>query len=259
MIGRALRRADRIITVSFNSKRDLVDYFGISPARIDVVYNGVAKRFREDVTSEEKERVATKYGLPRPYLLFLGGEKPHKNVRNVLRAFAQASRESALPHALVLAGPMPANKSRVEALIQGLDLSTRVFRPGIVPEEDLPGLFGGSEALLYPTLYEGFGLPVVEAMACGVPVLTSSTSALQEIAGGYALLVDPMDVSAIAKGIAEIATNAQRRAELVALGRRRAADFSWDRAAAQTLKVYAEALGSPARADRPPATDHRPG
>jgi glycosyltransferase involved in cell wall biosynthesis len=259
MIGRALRRADRIITVSFNSKCDLVDYFGISPARIDVVYNGVAKRFREDVTSEEKERVATKYGLPRPYLLFLGGEKPHKNVRNVLRAFAQASRESALPHALVLAGPMPANKSRVEALIQGLDLSTRVFRPGIVPEEDLPGLFGGSEALLYPTLYEGFGLPVVEAMACGVPVLTSSTSALQEIAGGYALLVDPMDVSAIAKGIAEIATNAQRRAELVALGRRRAADFSWDRAAAQTLKVYAEALGSPARADRPPATDHRPG
>lgn len=260
MIGRALRRADRIITVSFNSKRDLVDYFGISPARIDVVYNGVAKRFREDVTPEEKERVATKYGLPRPYLLFLGGEKPHKNVRNVLRAFAEASRESALPHALVLAGPMPANRSRVEALIQGLDLSTRVFRPGIVPEEDLPGLFGGSEALLYPTLYEGFGLPVVEAMACGVPVLTSSTSALQEIAGGYALLVDPMDVSAIAKGIAEIATNAERRAELVALGRRRAADFSWDRAAAQTLKVYAEALGSPARADhRPSGTDRRPG
>ena len=112
-----------------------------------------------------------------------------------------------------------------------------------MPEEDLPGLFGGSEAFLYPTLYEGFGLPVVEAMACGVPVLTSSTSALQEIAGGYALLVDPMDVSAIAKGISEIATNAERRAELVALGRRRAADFSWDRAAAQTLKVYAEALG----------------
>jgi len=244
MIGRAMRRADRIITVSFNSKRDLVDYFGISPARIDVIYNGVAKRFREDVTPEEKQHVATKYGLPRPYLLFLGGEKPHKNVRNVLRAFAEASRESALPHALVLAGPMPANKSRVEALIQGLDLSTRVFRPGIVPEEDLPGLFGGSEALLYPTLYEGFGLPVVEAMACGVPVLTSSTSALQEIAGGYALLVDPMDVSAIAKGISEIATNAERRAELVALGRRRAADFSWDRAAAQTLKVYAEALGN---------------
>jgi glycosyltransferase involved in cell wall biosynthesis len=243
MIGRALRRADRIITVSYNSKRDLVDYFGISPARIDVIYNGVATRFREGIAHEERDRVAAKYGLPRPFLLFLGGEKPHKNVRNVLRAFAEARRERDLPHALVLAGPMPANRSRVEALIAGLDLSARVFRPGIVPEEDLPGLYAASDALLYPTLYEGFGLPVVEAMACGVPVLTSSTSALQEIAGGYALLVDPMDVAAIARGIAEIATNPERRAELVELGRRRAADFSWDRAAEQTLRVYAEALG----------------
>jgi glycosyltransferase involved in cell wall biosynthesis len=243
MIARALRRADRIITVSYNSKRDLVDYFGISPARIDVIYNGVASRFREEIAPEERDRVAAKYGLPRPYLLFLGGEKPHKNVRNVLRAFAEARRERELPHALVLAGPMPANRSRVEALISGLDLGARVFRPGIVPEEDLPGLYAASDALLYPTLYEGFGLPVAEAMACGVPVLTSSTSALQEIAGGYALLVDPMDVAAIARGIVEIATNPERRAELVALGRRRAADFSWDRAAEQTLRVYAEALG----------------
>lgn len=253
MIGRAMRRADRIITVSYNSKRDLVDYFGISPARIDVIYNGVAARFREDVSAAERERVAAKYGLSRPYLLFLGGEKPHKNVRNVLRAFAEARRERALPHALVLAGPMPANVSRVEALIAGLDLTSRVFRLGIVPDEDLPGLFAGSDAFLYPTLYEGFGLPVVEAMACGVPVLTSSNSALQEIAGGYADLVDPLDVQAIARGIAELATNPTRRAELVELGKRRAADFSWDRAAAQTLKVYAEALARPASRDARPA------
>ena len=242
MIGRALRRADRIITVSYNSKRDLVDYFGIGPARIDVIYNGVADRFRGDVPRAERARVATKYGLPVPYLLFLGGEKPHKNVRNVLRGFAEARRERALPHALVLAGPMPKNVSRVEALIEGLDLVSRVFRPGLVPDEDLPGLFAGSDAFLYPTLYEGFGLPVVEAMACGVPVLTSSTSALQEIAGGYALLVDPMDVGAIARGITEIATNPSRRAELVDLGKRRAADFSWEHAAQQTLRVYGEAL-----------------
>jgi glycosyltransferase involved in cell wall biosynthesis len=242
MIGRALRRADRIITVSYNSKRDLVDYFGIAPARIDVVYNGVARRFHANVPRAERDRVATKYGLPRPYLLFLGGEKPHKNVRNVLRGFAEARRERALPHALVLAGLMPKNRSRVEALIAALDLSSRVFRPGIVPEEDLPGLFAGADAFLYPTLYEGFGLPVVEAMACGVPVLTSSTSALQEIAGGYAALVDPMDVDAIARGISDLATNPTRRAELIELGKRRAADFSWDRAAQQTLRVYAETL-----------------
>ncbi|HTY40494.1 MAG TPA: glycosyltransferase family 1 protein [Thermoanaerobaculia bacterium] len=242
MIRRALRRADRIITVSNNSKRDLVDYFGIAPSRIEVVYNGVAQRFRADVPAAERERVSAKYGLPHPYLLFLGGEKPHKNVRNVLRAFAEARRERALPHALVLAGPMPKNRSRVEALIAALDVAASVVRPGVVVEEDLPGLFAGADAFLYPTLYEGFGLPVAEAMACGVPVLTSSTSALQEIAGGYAYLVDPMDVDAIARGIVDLATDPTRRAEFAELGRRRAADFSWERAAGQTLRVYAEAL-----------------
>jgi len=255
MIRRALKRADRILTVSYNSKRDLVDYFGIPPARIDVVYNGVAAQFRSDVPRVERERVAARYGLPRPYLLFLGGEKPHKNVRNVIRAFAQARRERALPHSLVLAGPMPRNRNRVEALIEALELGSSVRRPGVVPEEDLPGLFAGAEAFLYPTLYEGFGLPVIEAMACGVPVLTSSTSALQEVAGGYAYLVDPMDVPAIARGIVALATDPARRAEFADLGRRRARDFSWDRAAEQTLKIYAEAL----QPRRPEAASRRPG
>jgi len=243
MIRRALRRADRIITVSYNSKRDLVDYFGIAPSCVDVVYNGVGREFHPDIPAAERERVVRRLRLPRPYMLFLGGEKPHKNVRNVLRAFAEARRRLALPHALVLAGPMPKNRSRVEALIAALELSGAVCRPGVVPEEDLPGLFAGAEAFLYPTLYEGFGLPVVEAMACGVPVLTSSTSALQEIAGGYAELVDPMDVEAIARGIVTLATDQARRAELSELGKRRAGDFSWDRAAEQTLKVYGDALG----------------
>lgn len=243
MIRRALRRADRIITVSYNSKRDLVDYFGVAPARVDVIYNGVAGRYHAGIPRVERDRVTAKYGLPRPYLLFLGGEKPHKNVRNVIRAFGEARRERALPHALVLAGPMPKNRSRVEALIAAHDLESRVFRTGIVPEEDLPGLFAGADAFLYPTLYEGFGLPVVEAMACGVPVLTSSTSALQEIAGGYAYLVDPMDVEAIARGIVDLATDPRRRAEFADLGKRRALDFSWDKTAEQTLRVYAEALG----------------
>ena len=249
MIRRALSRADRIVTVSHNTKRDLVDYFGIAPARIEVIYNGVAARFRPDLPHAERDRVAAKYGLPRPYLLFLGGEKPHKNVRSVLRAFAEARRERALPHTLVLAGPMPPNRSRVEALISALDLESRVVRTGIVPEEDLPGLFAGADAFLYPTLYEGFGLPVAEAMACGTPVLTSSTSALQEIAGGYAYLVDPMDVDAIARGIADLATDPSRRAELAELGKRRAAGFSWDRAAAETLRVYADALSGNRPAD----------
>jgi glycosyltransferase involved in cell wall biosynthesis len=243
MIRRALRRADRIITVSYNSKRDLVDYFGIVPARVDVIYNGVSPRFRSDVSEEDRTRVAAKYGLRRPYLLFLGGEKPHKNVQNVVRAFGEARRvRPDLPHVLALAGPMPRNSARIDALIAALDLAAAIARPGLIDEEDLPGLLSGADALLYPTLYEGFGLPVVEAMACGTPVLTSSTSALQEIAGGYAYLVDPLDVDAIARGILALATDPKVRADFIELGRKRALDFSWDKAAERTLEVYEEAL-----------------
>jgi glycosyltransferase involved in cell wall biosynthesis len=244
MIRRALKRADRIITVSHNSKRDLTDYFGVASDRVEVIYNGVARRFRADVAEEERRRVAEKLGLPSPYLLFLGGERPHKNVRNVVRAFAEARRREAFQHSLVLAGPLPKNRGRVEALIAALDLDKAVRRTGLVDDADLPGLYAGATAFLYPTLYEGFGLPVAEAMACGVPVLTSATSALQEVAGGHALLVDPMDVESIAAGIVTLATDAKKRAELARLGLTRAADFSWDRAAEATMNVYAAVLRS---------------
>ena len=248
MIRRALGRADRIITVSYNSKRDLVDYFGISPSRVEVIYNGVSPRFRPDLPEEERRRVAEKYGISRPYLLFLGGEKPHKNAQNVVRAFAEARRSRPeLPHSLVLGGPIPANAARIDALIAALDVGRAIIRPGRIAEEDLPGLFAGADVLLYPTLYEGFGLPVVEAMACGTPVLTSSTSALQEIAGGYAYLVDPLDVDAIARGIVLLTTDPKVRSDFVELGRKRARDFSWDKAAERTLEVYAAALGGAAR------------
>jgi alpha-1,3-rhamnosyl/mannosyltransferase len=145
---------------------------------------------------------------------------------------------------------MPKNPGRIDALISALDLSDAIRRPGIVDEEDLPGLFAGAAAFLYPTLYEGFGLPVIEAMACGVPVLTSSTSALQEIAGGYAYLVDPMDVEAIASGIVALSTDEKVRADYAELGKKRALDFSWDKAAERTLEVYEAALrGETRKAD----------
>ena len=242
MIRRALTRADRIITVSHNTRSDLVNYFRVPSSRIEVIYNGVSRRFRPDVAAEEKARVASLLGIRTPYMLFLGGEKPHKNVQNVIRAFAKARREASLSHALVLAGPMPTNPARITALISALEMGDAVVRPGVIDDEDLPGLYAGADVFLYPTLYEGFGLPVVEAMASGTPVLTSSTSALQEIAGGYACLVNPMDVDAIADGITLLATNEAERRRLSALGLKRAGDFSWDRAAARTLEVYASAL-----------------
>ena len=203
MVRRALSRADRIITVSYNSKRDLVDYFGISPTRVDVIYNGVSPRFRPDVPAEERERVAKKYGLRIPYLLFLGGERPHKNAQNVIRAFAEARRSRPdLSHVLALAGPMPKNTARIDALIGALDLGSAIARPGLIEEDDLPGL----------------------------------------IAGGYAFLVDPLDVDAIARGIVALTTDPKIRSDYVELGRKRSLDFSWQKAAERTLEVYGEAL-----------------
>ena len=256
MIRRALDRANRIITVSYNSKRDLMDYFGVDGSRVEVIYNGVSPAFRPDVPEEEQKRVAARYGIPTPYLLFLGGEKPHKNIQNVVRAFGQARRQQALAHSLVLAGPLPKDTARLEALLAALDLAGSVRLPGIMEEADLPGLYAGADAFLYPTLYEGFGLPVIEAMACGTPVLTSSTSALREIAGGFAYLVDPMDVDAIARGIGVLTTDAKVRADLSELGKKRALDFSWDKAAEKTLEVYAAALRRTregGRGTRPPS------
>jgi glycosyltransferase involved in cell wall biosynthesis len=247
MIRRALDRANRIITVSYNTKRDLLEHFGVVGDRVEVIYNGVSPAFQPDVPESERQRVEARYGLARPYLLFLGGEKPHKNVQNVLRAFAQARRQHGLPHELVLAGPLPKDTARLEALVAALDLGQSVKRPGIVEDADLPGLYAGADAFLYPTLYEGFGLPVIEAMSCGVPVLTSSNSALREIAGGFAYLVDPMDVEAIAHGIAVLTGDAKVRADLTELGKKRALDFSWDKAAAKTLEVYASALAGARR------------
>ena len=249
MIRRSLDHADRIITVSYNSKRDLTDYFRVPPGRIEVIYNGVSPLFRPDVSEGERARVLEKYHLPNPYLLFLGGEKPHKNVQNVLRAFAAARRKREFPHTLVLAGSMPKNRARLDALIAALDLGPAIVETGIVDEEELPGLYAGADAFLYPTLYEGFGLPVVEAMACGTPVLTSSTSALQEIAGGYAYLVDPMDVDAITGGIVVLTTDPKIREDFRELGRKRALDFNWDKAAEKTLEVYAAALGGPRKTE----------
>lgn len=242
MIGRSLARARRIITVSENTRQDLIRYFGVPGSRIAVVYNGVSRRFRPDVSAGEIARVAAAHGLPRSYALFVGGEKPHKNLTNVIRAFHQASRTGPLGVSLVLAGPMTGQRARAQALIDSLGLGDAVSLLGVVPEDDLPGLYAGARFFLHPTLHEGFGLPVVEAMACGTPVLTSSTSALKEIAGSAAYLVDPLDVEAIAHGIWMLDADEGARRHFRELGLGRARDFSWEKAGRRTLEIYEEAL-----------------
>ena len=243
MIARSLRKARRVIAVSRQTRDDLLARFRVPESRIEVVYNGVSSRFRPDLPEAEISRVRAAHGLPGEYALFVGGEKPHKNLANLVRAFARAPREGALPVALVLAGPMSKeSRARTEALAASLALGDRVRVLGAVAEEDLPALYAGARFLVHPALYEGFGLPVVEAMACGTPVLTSSTSALREIADEAAYLVDPLDVEAIAHGIWLLASDAGTRLLLRERGLLRARQFSWETAAERTLRIYEEAM-----------------
>jgi glycosyltransferase involved in cell wall biosynthesis len=246
MIHRSLTRGDRIIAVSQNTKADLMEYFDVDGKKIQVVYNGVEERFRERLSREEVDRRLATLGLARPYLLFVGNPKPHKNLDNVVQAYARARRMAQFDVPLVCVGDKSGSESKIRQRAQYLGLADRVLLRGHVPDELLPAIYQGATLFLYPTLYEGFGLPVVEAMASGVPVITSNTSALKEIAEGYAHLVDPLDVDGMAKAIANAMADDGRRAALAKLGSRRAEDFRWEETARKTLAIYRAALGAPA-------------
>jgi glycosyltransferase involved in cell wall biosynthesis len=245
MIHRSLTRGDRIIAVSQNTKNDLMEYFDVDGKKIQVVYNGVEERFRARLPEEEIDRQLAAAGISRPYLLFVGNPKPHKNLDNVVQAYARARRMAQFDVPLVCVGAKSGADSKIRQRAQYLGLADRVHLLGHVADELLPAIYQGATLFLYPTLYEGFGLPVVEAMASGVAVITSNTSALKEIAEGYAHLVDPLDVDGMAKAIANAMSDGDRRAALAKLGQRRAEDFRWEETAKKTLEIYRAALGAP--------------
>jgi glycosyltransferase involved in cell wall biosynthesis len=245
MFGRALRRSRRVITVSERSRRDLLERFPVDPSRIEVIPNGVPERFRERPSPERIARTAAALGLPPRYALFVGGGKPHKNLPRLLRAWAAARRRSVAVPVLCAAGPMSERERRAaEKLLGSPQMQGAAVLAGPVPEEDLPALYAGALFLAHPALAEGFGLPIVEAMAAGTPVLTSSISAPAETAGAAALTVDPRDEAGMADAVLRMSLDGELRRRLAELGRARAREFTWDRAAERTLRVYEEALRS---------------
>jgi glycosyltransferase involved in cell wall biosynthesis len=241
MFGRAAR-ADRVIAVSQATAADLRERLGVSDAKIAVVPNGVSARFRADIPRSEAEAALRRHGLPKGAILFLGGGKPHKNAETLLRAFA-SYRGRGGAAALVLGGPMKTGeRERLRARARDLGIGAAVHFPGVFPEEDLPAIYSGVRLLAHPALAEGFGLPILEAMACGTPVVTSNVSAMAEIAGAAAVTVDPTDVGALAGALERVERDEALRGELRRKGLDRSAEFRWERAAAATLNVYAEAL-----------------
>ena len=235
--------ARRIIVPSEATARDLHAAYGTPRGKIAVIPHGYHPRFRP-LPADVVARGLTRLGLTRPYILAVGTLQPRKNLARTLAAFERLCAARS-PHRLVLVGrkgwladPLFAAIGRPGSLAHG-----RVDLTDYLPDDDLPIVYNGAEALAFPSLYEGFGLPALEAMACGVPVLTSNTTALPEVVGDAALTVDPLDADAIAAGLARLIGDRALRDELRARGLERARQFSWQRAAGETLAVI-EAVGA---------------
>ncbi len=236
-----LRRADGLIAVSENTRRDLVRLLGVNPERIEVVYPGIDERFSR-TTRETAGDVLRRLGLVKPYVLFLGTVEPRKNLDLLLDAWTGLSSSLREEFELVIAGPSGwAPRSTLNRLAEA---GAGVRRLGYVAEDDLPALTAGARAFAYPSLYEGFGFPVAQAIAAGVPVLTSNVSSLPEVAGEGGLLVDPRSVAEIRDGLARLLTSEALCRQLSAAGRRHATRFRWDDCAARSLEFFRRVASS---------------
>jgi glycosyltransferase involved in cell wall biosynthesis len=231
--------AKRIIAISTFTKNDLVEHYHVDPAKIDVVHHGVSAAF-EPSTQSEAERVRAQYHLPDRFLLAVGTVQPRKNYGRLARALALLGPDDSIE--LIIAGKRGWMADEVE--LEVAESRARVRWLGYVPDRDLPALYSAATIVCQPSLFEGFGMPAIEAMACGAPVIASTGSALPEICGEAARFVAPTETSSIASAIAELLTDEQQRRTFAAAGLARAAAFSWRSCAVQTLDVLRTALKS---------------
>ena len=248
MTRSATRRAKRVIAVSKQTRDDLVQLLHIPAEKVEVVYNGVGEAFHP-AGREEVEQFRQRRGLPARFILFLGTLEPRKNIVALLDAFANwrecdGRDQGAEGIKLVVAGAKGWYFERIFARAENLGLADDLLFPGFLPVEELPWWYRAAECFVYPSLYEGFGLPVLEAMACGTPVITSSVSSLPEVSGEAAIMVDPSDTTALSNAIGQVMGSKVLQAEMRHAGLRQAACFSWDRAAKDTVGVYRRALHS---------------
>jgi glycosyltransferase involved in cell wall biosynthesis len=242
LVDIAARRADAIITVSQSAKRDIVRLYGLPHERVHVVHEAAAPSFRPVHDSSERDRVRRKYGLADRFILYVGTIEPRKNLPNLIEGFARRWKSGDLPHQLVCAGPYGWLSRDIEDRIERLQIEEAIRFTGYVPFEDLPVLYSLAEMFVFPSLYEGFGLPVIEAMACGTPVITGHVAALAEVGGGAVEQVDNLDAESLGEAMVGLARSRERRENYSALGLQRSQVFSWDHAARETLAVYSRVL-----------------
>jgi glycosyltransferase involved in cell wall biosynthesis len=235
------RRASAIIAPSEWTKRETVEYLGIHPDKIHVIYEA-AREGMKPLAPDACQPALDKYQIRRPYLLCVGTIEPRKNLLTLIRAYDELLRETEHRPQLVLAGGRGWLCDEVFALVETLKLGDQVRFTGYVDEADLPALYSAARVFLYPSLYEGFGLPPLEAMACGAPVVASNASSLPEVVGEAGLTHDPNDARAITSAIVSLLGSEQTHEHFIRAGIERAARFSWDRAATETQALYEEVI-----------------
>jgi glycosyltransferase involved in cell wall biosynthesis len=234
----ATRKADRILTVSEASKRDILRFFDVPAEKVAVIYNAIDERFLAPADAGRIELVKQRYQLDKPFVLYVGNIKPHKNLERLIDAFGRARGQCSGDLRLVIVGDEISKYPPLRQAVHKHKLDKHVRFLGFQPTETLAVFYRLARAFVFPSLYEGFGLPPLEAMACGTPVVTSNVSSLPEVAGGAALLVDPHDTNAIAHGICRTVSDEALRADLIARGLERARSFSWAQSVRKIHEIY---------------------
>lgn len=243
MLNAVARKADHIVTVSNFSKNQIIQTLGIPGSRITVIPCGVAREFTADLPTPVSQEVARTLGLQLPFILYVGNLKPHKNVKTLLHAFANLRKRKRLFHSLLIVGDDPRWKPAIvdECLSLGIADCT-IFAPN-VPQSVLPLIYTAADLLVMPSTLEGFGLPVLEAMACGTPVVASSAASLPEVGGNAALYFDPSSAEELAVLIERIVHSPELQVSMRDLGIQRARQFSWEQAARRHIELYSGLLG----------------
>jgi glycosyltransferase involved in cell wall biosynthesis len=242
----AARRADAILTVSEASKRDILHFFNVPAEKIVVVHNAIDERFWVPPEDEDVARVRERYQLTHRFVLYAGNIKPHKNLVRLIEAFAQVRQGEDDDLKLLIIGDQISKLPALRLAVHRLKLHKHVRFLGYLPDETLAVLYRLAAVFVFPSLYEGFGLPPLEAMASGTPVVTSNTSSLPEVAGDAAVLVDPYEVESIVDGIRRVLTDDTLATTLRQKGPLRAREFSWERSVRKTQELY-EAVGGRGR------------
>jgi glycosyltransferase involved in cell wall biosynthesis len=239
LILNAIRKADLLITVSESTKSDLIKLFHVPVHKIRVIYNGVNENLRPIRIQTELDKIKQKYNLPDEYIFSLGVLEPKKNIERLILAYIELKKSHIDLPKLVVGGSRKYGwkNSRVFQLIKTHKLEQEVLFTDFIPYDDLPAVYSLARAFIFPSIYEGFGLPAVEAMACGTPVITSNVSSLPEIAGGAAILVNPFNVDEIANAILDVLKNDSKRTEMIDKGFENVKRFDWEKSANEILEI----------------------